>query len=199
MPSGKLFMLFLSSADFFQNQLFRKILSGIPSECQIAWIQIRPNVLLGLTWVQTVCKSYQQTTLGGKELSNEQIEISVLITKVIWDDSNESAHMHNLIKAFTNYGIIGRSMNLFFFFFHVKPFLYWWIFPYRLIQSGRDSPFYILRGYSQKIPNYDVFQYLKFGFILANIADPDEMLHHAAFHLGLHCLSKYPFLYNNSK
>ena len=76
-------MLFLSSADFFQNQLFRKILSGIPSECQIAWIQIRPNVLLGLTWVQTVCKSYQQTTLGGKELSNEQIEISVLITKVI--------------------------------------------------------------------------------------------------------------------
>ena len=22
-------------------------------------------------------------------------------------------------------------------------------------------------------------------------ADPDEMLHHAAFHLGLHCLTKY--------
>ena len=27
-------MLFLSSADFFQIQLFQKILSGIPSECQ---------------------------------------------------------------------------------------------------------------------------------------------------------------------
>ena len=25
---------FLSSADFFQNQIFRKILSGIPSDCQ---------------------------------------------------------------------------------------------------------------------------------------------------------------------
>ena len=34
-------MLFVSSADFFQNQVFRKILSGIPSMCQIVWIQIR--------------------------------------------------------------------------------------------------------------------------------------------------------------
>ena len=33
----------LSSADFFQNQLFRKILSGIPSECQTDWIQISPT------------------------------------------------------------------------------------------------------------------------------------------------------------
>ena len=28
--------------------------------------------------------------------------------------------------------------------------------------------------------------------ILANSADPDEMQHYAAFHLGLHFLSKYP-------
>ena len=27
----------------------------------------------------------------------------------------------------------------------------------------------------------------------ANSADPGEMPHHAAFHLGIHCLSKYPF------
>ena len=26
-----------------------------------------------------------------------------------------------------------------------------------------------------------------------NSADPDEMQHSAAFHLGLHCLPKYPF------
>ena len=26
------------------------------------WIQIRPNILLGLIWVQTVCKDYQQMT-----------------------------------------------------------------------------------------------------------------------------------------
>ena len=32
---------FSSSADIFQNQLFRKILSGIPSMCQTVWIQIR--------------------------------------------------------------------------------------------------------------------------------------------------------------
>ena len=59
--------MLLSSADFFQNKLFRKILSGILLECQTVWIQIRPDVLLGLIWVQTVCKSYQQTALVGNE------------------------------------------------------------------------------------------------------------------------------------
>ena len=29
-------------------------------------------------------------------------------------------------------------------------------------------------------------------FVLANSEDPDEMPHYAAFHLGLHCLPKYP-------
>ena len=29
--------------------------------------------------------------------------------------------------------------------------------------------------------------------ILANTADPDEMQHIAAFHLGLHCLPQNPF------
>ena len=41
-PHGN-FSCFLSSADFFQNQLFQKILSGIPSECQTDWVQIRPR------------------------------------------------------------------------------------------------------------------------------------------------------------
>ena len=34
---------------------------------------------------------------------------------------------------------------------------------------------------------------MKFVFIVANREDPDEMLHYAAFHLGLHCLPKYLF------
>ena len=64
----------LSSADFVQNHLFRKILSDIvyctiPSEYQTVWIQIRPDILWGLIWVQTVCKGYQQTTLGGTALT----------------------------------------------------------------------------------------------------------------------------------
>ena len=41
---------------------------GIPSECQTVCIQIRPDILSGLIWVQTVCKGYQQTTLVTKEL-----------------------------------------------------------------------------------------------------------------------------------
>ena len=34
---------------------------------------------------------------------------------------------------------------------------------------------------------------LKIVCILTNSADPDEMLPYVAFHLGLHCLSKYLF------
>ena len=35
---------------------------------------------------------------------------------------------------------------------------------------------------------------LKIVFILANSADPDEMLHYVASHLGLHGLPKYLFI-----
>ena len=40
----------------------------MPSECQTVWIQIRPDILSGTIWVLTVCKGYQQTILGGKDL-----------------------------------------------------------------------------------------------------------------------------------
>ena len=59
---------FLLFADFFQYQLFWKILSEIPFECQTVWILIRPNILLGLIRIQAVCKAYQQTTPVGQEL-----------------------------------------------------------------------------------------------------------------------------------
>ena len=60
----EIFPAFLLPADYFHNQLFRKILSGIQSECQTVWNQIRPDILSGLIRFQTVCKSNQQTTLG---------------------------------------------------------------------------------------------------------------------------------------
>ena len=65
-------MLLLSSADFFQNYLIRKILSGIQLECQTVCIQIRPDVLSGLIWVQIVCTVYQQTILVGNELIKQK-------------------------------------------------------------------------------------------------------------------------------
>ena len=68
LPLGKFFVFTCCLCIFFQNQLFQKILSGIPPECQTDWIQIRPDILSSVIWVQTVCKSYQQTTLGDKEL-----------------------------------------------------------------------------------------------------------------------------------
>ena len=56
-----------------------------------------------------------------------------------------------------------------------------------------DCPFCIFKGTQVKVSkiNYDVFLSLKVVLILiANSADPDELQHYAAFHLGLHCLPK---------
>ena len=33
----------------------------------IVWIQVRPDILSVLIWVQTICKGYQKATLLGKE------------------------------------------------------------------------------------------------------------------------------------
>ena len=48
---------------YFRNNTFfcKNIILEITPECQTAWIQIRPNILFGLIWVQTVCKDHQQT------------------------------------------------------------------------------------------------------------------------------------------
>ena len=44
-------------------------------------------------------------------------------------------------------------------------------------------------NFSNKI----IFISLRILIVLANSVDPDEMPHHAEFHLGLHCLPKYAF------
>ena len=66
LPTGS-FCTFLSSADFFQNQLFFKNSFSNSIRVSISLIQIRPDILPGLIWVQTICKGHQQTTLVGTE------------------------------------------------------------------------------------------------------------------------------------
>ena len=43
---------------------------SIPSGCPTVWIQIKPDILLGLIWVRTVCKGYisrqQKSPLAGR-------------------------------------------------------------------------------------------------------------------------------------
>ena len=51
-----------------------------------------------------------------------------------------------------------------------------------------DSPLYISRGVMFKFSKF-VFC-LKIFFTFTNSVDPNEMQHHAAIHLGLHCLQK---------
>ena len=51
---------------------------------------------------------------------------------------------------------------------------------------------YILRGHRLYFLK-NVFLSRKIDFVLTKSADPDEMPHYAAFHLGLHCLPKNLF------
>ena len=60
--------MFLSADFWFKITFYESILSERPSECQTVWIHIKPEVFSDLTWVQTVCKRYQQTKLVGAEL-----------------------------------------------------------------------------------------------------------------------------------
>ena len=60
-PLGN-FSFFLSTAYFFQNQLFKK---NYFRNTICVSNRLDPDQLI---WVQTVCKSYQQTTLGDNEL-----------------------------------------------------------------------------------------------------------------------------------
>ena len=57
---------FLLSADFFSKSTFLE--TFFQEYCPTVWIQIRHDILLGLIWVQIVCKGYPQRTLVGKEL-----------------------------------------------------------------------------------------------------------------------------------
>ena len=105
---------FLSSVDFFiffLNKLFQTNLSGIPSECQTVWIKIRPDILPGLTWVQTVCKGYQQTTkvATSRERVNKGSNIWLPVWfPVHWATSEKDSTLKGKSKCFSSRIIIFR-------------------------------------------------------------------------------------------
>ena len=77
------FACFFVVCDFFlKSNISIKNLSEIPSECQTVWIQIRPDVLFGLIWVQTLCKGYQQMTKVAT--SRERVNKSMICMSV-WE------------------------------------------------------------------------------------------------------------------
>ena len=68
LPTGLFWHVFFIVCRFFSNKLFfLNSFRSTVSECHTVWTQIRPDILSGLIWVQTVCK---QTTLHvvGKKL-----------------------------------------------------------------------------------------------------------------------------------
>ena len=92
------FMIFLLSSFWFLSILtFKKKLSGIPPECQMIWIQVRPDVLSGLipdqawffyhTWSWSELFGNQQSTSSEKEylffLHQQNLHLHLLQNKTI--------------------------------------------------------------------------------------------------------------------
>ena len=55
------FACFFVVCRFKKKKKIKKKIFQEYHQYQTVWVQIRPDVLLGLIWVQTVCKSYQQS------------------------------------------------------------------------------------------------------------------------------------------
>ena len=62
------FARLLLSSDFFQHLHFKK---------QSVWIQIRPDIMSGLIWVQTVCNGYQEKLqiLSADNTSRQRVKV----------------------------------------------------------------------------------------------------------------------------
>ena len=66
-------------------------------------------------------------------------------------------------------------------------------FPIQIIAIRMGLTIIYFNGHTLLFNNYDLFLSLRIVVTLTSSVDPDEMPHHAAFRLGLHCLSKYLF------
>ena len=66
-------------------------------------------------------------------------------------------------------------------------------FPIHIDTIRMELPIVYFKGSQVDISKSWCVLFLKIVLVLANSVDPDEMQHCAAFHLGLHCLLKYPF------
>ena len=66
-------------------------------------------------------------------------------------------------------------------------------FPIKLDTVKLGWSIVYIEGSQVTIPKKKI-SFSEDDFVIANSADLDEMLHYAAFHLGLHCLPKYQFL-----
>ena len=65
-------MLFCCLLIYFKINFFEKFFQDY-HQCQTVWIQIRPDIMSGLIWIQTICKGYHQMTQTGNELSHNNI------------------------------------------------------------------------------------------------------------------------------
>ena len=74
--AGKVCMLFCRLWIFFLNKLFQKMFQEY-HQCQTVWIEVRLDILLGLVWVQTVCKGDQQMTKVAT--SGEIVKLVILL------------------------------------------------------------------------------------------------------------------------
>ena len=63
--------------------------------------------------------------------------------------------------------------------------------PIHIDTISMGLPILYFKGSQEEVSKFSCIFFPDVVLILANSADPNEKQHHAAFHLGLHCLPKY--------
>ena len=76
----------------------------------------------------------------------------------------------------------------------IKPFKISRIFHLATYNKVRMVHYIYWRVTGYNFPQNFIFLLPNIYFVLPNSGDLDKMPHYAAFHLGLHCLTKYPVL-----
>ena len=77
-----LLLLFLHTLLLCHILLFGCLNLSILSGGQTVWILIRPDIMLGLIWIQTICKGYQQTTIVAP--SGQRVKYKQLVDTTFW-------------------------------------------------------------------------------------------------------------------
>ena len=114
---GSFIHFFCRRLIFFQNKLFKKIISRTLSECLTLWIRIRTGVMSVMIWVQTACKGYQKRQRKKLErplrIQNQILEIIHTVPNIYhsineyvarWHSSQYPGslllfHVYNLLKS----------------------------------------------------------------------------------------------------
>ena len=109
-----IFQAFSSPVDlcccFSPLKVFQGCYGGIK---QVSWIQIRPDIISGLIWVQTFCNKFRRTTIT-KSLINGHVPVSfqLLLMALLLTNMDTSSVTYSLGLHWFKHILLARTVDI---------------------------------------------------------------------------------------